>query len=67
MGRNQTGAYRSPKGRHRHHCAPCNTVWEHSDERRGDEAAHTCPGCGRLLAPSWCRYIGPEAPQFNDA
>ncbi len=44
---------------HKHKCGSCDTIWEHSDECGGNEAAHKCPRCGK---EEWYKYIGPEEP-----
>lgn len=31
---------------HSHECPKCHTVWVHGHDKKGNEAAHTCPNCG---------------------
>lgn len=33
---------------HAHLCFRCGTIWRHSDAKRGNLAAHSCPNCGEL-------------------
>lgn len=32
---------------HKHRCDHCGSVWRHTEARKGDVKAHTCPICGR--------------------
>jgi hypothetical protein len=44
--------YTVPEGHHAHCCSKCGLVWQHSDDMRGDENAHTC-ACGEM---SWYQH-----------
>jgi predicted RNA-binding Zn-ribbon protein involved in translation (DUF1610 family) len=41
-------------GTHEHECDACHTVWSHSNDCKGNVAAHTCPKCGRM---QWTRRL----------
>lgn len=56
--------YVSPEGTHRHQCFHCDHVWEHSDQKAGDDHAHECPSCGRT---QWTKYKGHKKPDTVDA
>lgn len=47
-------------GTHKHKCAGCGFVWEHSDTLWGNLAAHTCV-CGRV---QWMKYFGHEVAEY---
>lgn len=49
---------------HKHQCEKCRVVWEHLDSRWGDEKAHTCPRCYRVLGGCWEWYEGREKPHY---
>lgn len=42
---------------HKHKCEYCGCVWEHSG---GEELAHTCPRCHRVMPGLWFKYRGTE-------
>ena len=52
-----------PHGSHKHKCQ-CGCVWEHGNDKHGDEDAHHCPDCKELLGDGWCHYRGPLAPDY---
>jgi hypothetical protein len=49
---------------HKHQCETCRVVWEHPEARWGDEKAHTCPACKKVLGGYWEWYKGCEEPHF---
>jgi hypothetical protein len=34
---------------HSHICPTCRIQWSHDGTNKGNEAAHTCPGCGKVV------------------
>lgn len=55
--------YVSPEGKHRHQCLHCDHVWEHSDQKAGDDQAHECPSCKKK---QWAKYKGDKKPDTVD-
>lgn len=57
------GKYKSPKGFHRHQCAQCKHIWEHSDKCFGRKRPHKCPNCKE---EEWYKYNGSKPPTLLD-
>lgn len=46
---------------HKHHCAACNTIWEHPNISSSNDLQHCCPNCGQFEVE---RYSGDNTTDF---